>query len=120
MYSRTEFCENGVSTEYIAQGALISYSLRKLINSLIRMGVLENLKFKANTSIYPFGSTGANPTPNDSIKSSSAQKTNKEVKRHLPSHIIGISHPDCQNVCTSFEHFKTTKCKSICEWRTEL
>jgi hypothetical protein len=117
MYSRTEFCENGLSTEYIAQGALISDSSRKLIKSLNRMSVLENLKFKANSSVFPFGTS---PTPNDSIKSSSARKTSKEVKRQLPSQVIGISHPDCQNVCTSFEHFKTTKCKSICAWRTEL
>ena len=119
MYSRTEFCENGVYTEYINTEFQTPSSLRKLIKSLDRMGVLETLKFKANTSIFPFStsstSTAAPTIP--SATSSHGKKPEKEVKKQLPSQIIDISHPGCQNICTSFEHFKTSKCNSICEWR---
>jgi hypothetical protein len=60
------------------------------------------------------------PTPISRSACVPAEVKKKQLKRRLPSHIIDIAHPACQDVCTSWDIFGKRKCKNMCEWRNEV
>jgi hypothetical protein len=49
-----------------------------------------------------------------------AEVQKKQLKRRLPSDIIDVVHPACQDVCTSWDIFGKSKCGNMCEWRKEV
>jgi len=68
---------------------------------------------------YPRGTTSP-PVPISRSACVPAEVKKKQLKRMLPSHIIDIAHPACQDVCTSWDIFGKVKCKNMCEWRKEV
>jgi hypothetical protein len=64
-------------------------------------------------SSYPFGTAAAKPIP-------PAKKPDPNVVRKKPMELTQVAHPDCQMLCTSFDFFGKTKCRSMCGQRTGL
>jgi hypothetical protein len=60
------------------------------------------------------------PTPISRSACVPAEVKKKQLKRRLPSAIIDIAHPACQDVCTSWDIFGKRKCRNMCEWRNEV
>jgi hypothetical protein len=80
---------------------------------------MENNNFWAvivsNPSIssYPFGTSTKKPVV-------AATKPDPNIVRKKPMELTQVSHPECQALCTSFDHFGKGKCKSMCGQRTGL
>jgi len=66
----------------------------------------------ANSALSASGSVGK-PSPKRS-------KPDPKAPKKKPMELTQVTHPDCQLLCTSFDHFGKTKCKSMCGQRTGL
>ena len=119
VYSRTEFvnppkiCEIPVSNIDVV-------AISDLVMEMEAQGVIVQLMNQPSMSIFPFGgipSTSPSSVGTTSSGGVGAVKKKKAPLR-LPSDIgSDLSHPACQDVCTSFEHFLDKKCRAICPWR---
>lgn len=71
----------------------------------------------ASPTVTPGYPRSVSPAPPAARPPVPAEAKKKELKRRLPSDIIDIVHPACQDVCTSWDIFGKIKCKNMCEWR---
>lgn len=85
-----------------------------IIADMAADGTLEHLRFHPFLSIFPLPNSS---TPKVAKTLSSPQKKS-DIVRQLPSHIIDIPHPQCQDHCTSWDIFGKIKCSNMCEWRS--
>ena len=92
---------------------LVSDMIYDVIMEMESFGMLETLKNSPLVSTFPL------PTPSASIsaKATSSPQKKSDIVRQLPSHIIDIPHPQCQDHCTSWDIFGKGKCPNMCESR---
>ena len=110
-YSRVVLRSNGGLLEYARSGINMELAIYNLISSLDSLKLLEKLRYgTAKSELLDVSPIISSTNIPQAIKK-------KEAKRYLPSHIIDVPHPDCQDVCTSMDIFGKAKCKNICEWR---
>ena len=112
---------NNIKT-YESVAKYYELAIENILVDLSSNGQLDFLIKNPGYSAFPFNSISPNTAPK-AIPSSAprpAEIPKKDLPRRLPSDIIGVSHPQCQNVCTSWDHFGKVKCKNMCAWRTEL
>jgi len=109
-YARTQFLG---TTEYHTDAPSIKLAIKALMIELYYTNMVEPLWKTPTISIYPIPFT-------DIVEASMSTPKAKEVKRSLPSENTRVSHPACQDICTSFDHFNTSHCASICSWRKEV
>lgn len=69
-------------------------------------------------SVYPLPNGSGTTSASASASSHSSSAKKKDIERMLPNSIgRDTVYPACQEICTSYDHFRDTKCRSICEWR---
>ncbi len=104
---------------YHNQSKFLDDALCDVVNDMEGDRFFDDLMKNPLMSQYPIpGGSGQSSVSPSSGSISSSSKKKEEVKRRLPSDIgTELIHPACQDVCTSFEHFRDTKCRSMCEWR---
>jgi len=93
-------------------------ALENVLVDLASNRIFDFLVTDPSSSFFPFCANQPKAIPRSAPVP--AEIPQKDLPRKLPSAIIGVPHPQCQNVCTSWDHFGKVKCKNICAWRTEL
>jgi len=95
-------------------GPTPAIALGELAITMENNNIWAILAVNPHYSTYPLGSaTSAKPIP-------PAKKPDPNIVRKKPMELTQVIHPDCQVLCTSFDHFGKNKCKSMCGQRTGL
>ena len=111
-YAKTILGHNGIIFEAVHPNS-VAAAVAKVAIDLEGAGMWTLIHNTPAIASYPFGSAPSAVTQPTSTYDPKAPK-----KR--PSDLHGTTHPDCQMMCQSFDHFGTSKCKSICGQRTGL
>lgn len=112
-YALTILGGNGVKFE--AMGTTPAEALAKVALDMEASSMWAHIVQNPNASMYPFGSSGSAATP------TGGQNQNAyNGPKQRPADLTTVSHPDCQAMCQSYEHFGNTRCKSICAQRNGL
>lgn len=92
-----------------------------LINFLDYMFVFKSLTRFPGWSQFPFpvapSMTNGKSVPRAVLVEEAKPK---DIKRQLPSHLTDVGYPKCKTMCTSWDNFGKSKCKNMCEWRSEI
>jgi hypothetical protein len=113
-YARTVLGVNGLMFEQ--SGPTPKMAIERLAADMENNSFWALIIANPAMSSYPFSTT----TPPSVRPGPPAKKPDPNVVRELPSELTQVAHPDCQPLCTSFDHFGKTKCKSMCGQRTGL
>ena len=111
-YAKTVLGVNGLLMEH--SGPTPATALDRLAKDLENNNFWALIVANPSMSSYPFGTA---PSVNTQA---AAKKPDPNIVRKKPMELTQVSHPDCQLLCTSFDHFGKTKCKSMCGQRTGL
>jgi hypothetical protein len=112
-YARTIIGTAGLIIE--ADGPTPAVALGKLAIDMENNNLWAVLAANPHYSSYPLGSNSTSAKPQVVTK-----KPDPNIVRKKPMELTQVTHPDCQMLCTSFDHFGKTKCKSMCGQRTGL
>lgn len=112
-YARTVLGQNGIIMEQ--SGSTPARAIDKLAIDMEAGNFWALIIAHPGMSSYPFGSTAPSTTTQPPAK-----KPDPNVPRKKPMELTQVSHPDCQALCTSWDHFGKAKCKSMCGQRTGL
>lgn len=111
-YAKTVLGANALILE--STGASPAAALDKIAKDMENNNFWPLIVANPSMASYPFGSA-------HSVKSQVAtRKPDPNVVRKKPMELTQVAHPDCQVLCTSFDHFGKTKCKSMCGQRSGL
>lgn len=100
----------GQAIEYREEGPTPAVAVGKLAVSLETQSLWSNMAQNPQMCSYPF------PGPQTPL----AATIDPKAPKKRPADLSQVSHPACQMQCTSFDHFSTTKCKSMCGQRSGL
>lgn len=103
----------------------INTLLCNLVDDLVNSVIFGELLTNPSVSIYPFPSPTSSPSAGATTSKPVAravlvEELDKKIVPQLPSQITDIPHPQCQNHCTAWVHFKKSRCASMCSWRKEI
>lgn len=115
-YALTILGSNGIKFEEM--GASPADCLARISAAMEVSGMWQSIANDPRISAYPFGNTATGKSANISNQSQNAYDPSAPKQR--PADLTRVSHPDCQNMCQSFEHFGNSRCKSICAQRSGL
>jgi hypothetical protein len=130
-YAYTQI-DNGQCHKFKGTGGIFEDSIENLVVDLTIHKMFDQLTSDPSFSVFPFVSFPHSGYPSGSPSSSPpahrstddvarpAEVAKKDLPRNLPSALIGESHPQCQDTCTSWDIFGESKCKNMCEWRKEV
>ena len=112
-YALTILGNNGIKFE--AQGASPAHAIAKIVADMESSGIWQIIVSNPGMTPYPFSAPAASSskTANTAPTVPSSNKK-QDPPKQLPSALAGTKYPDCQAVCTSFEHFGEKKCSSMC------
>lgn len=132
-YARTLFLPSSVVSSsrikhYYDEVELTQLDYTLLFSTLVIKikidGMFDILERDPAISTYPIPSLSISASSTSAAssipKAVPVEESKKEIKRQLPSEIIDIPHPQCQNHCTSWDIFGAPKCRSICKGRKGL
>ena len=111
-YAKTVLGANGLLLEQ--SGPTPAMALAKLAQDMENNSFWALIVANPSMASYPFGTA---PSINTQ---SPAKKPDPNIARKKPMELTQVAHPDCQMLCTSFDHFGKTKCKSMCGQRSGL
>lgn len=92
-----------------------SSPIMQVVAEMEQIGLWQILYNDPSISSYPFNTGGvpgstSNSSPNVVVNN----RKKKDPPKQLPSTLTGVDKPACQTLCTSFDHFGDSKCRSIC------
>lgn len=127
-YAKTILGNNAILIEKFS-GTLCS-AVINLIYEMDQISTFDMLKQSPTLSRFPLGAgaalpvkypptgTGTHPTTKPSTKPPAAvpvpDPPDPNIVRQRPADLGKIDSPACNTICISFDHFGTSKCKSIC------
>jgi hypothetical protein len=115
-YALTILGANGVKFEEM--GSTPAEAVARVVAQMEASGMWTILAKDPGVSVYPFQSPQASGRNTAVSTSNNAYDPNAPKER--PADLSTVPHPDCQSRCQAFDHFGTSRCKSICAQRSGL
>ena len=117
-YALTILGANGVKFEEM--GSSPADCIAKVTAQMEASGIWAVVAKDPGVSMYPFN-TGRASGKNTAVQTSTTNNAyDPNIPKERPADLGQVPHPDCQARCQSFDHFGTSRCKSICAQRSGL
>jgi len=118
-YALTILGQGGVKFE--SQGTTPADALSKIVVDMEQSNMWQLIVGNPGINQFPFPANPRNGKPPAAVPVSSTNSAyDPKAPKQRPSDLTQVTHPDCQTMCQSYEHFKAAKCKSICGFRDGL